>query len=48
MERQEVGRLKNFTESPLSSLIVLNKLILPQVGEKFLPGDGQDVLGKGT
>ena len=48
MERQEVGRLKNFTESPLSSLIVLNKLIFPQVGEKFLPGKGQNIVGKGT
>ena len=26
----------------------LYKLIFPQVGEKFLPGDGQDVVGKGT
>ena len=56
MERQEAGRLKNFTESSLSSfiaskpssLIVLNKLIFPQVGEKFLPGDGQDVVGTCT
>jgi len=47
MERQEAGRLKNFTEFSLSSLIVLNKLVFPQIGEKFLPGKGQDTVGKG-
>ena len=26
----------------------LYKLVLPEVGEKFLPGDGQDVIGKGA
>ena len=26
----------------------LYKLVFPQVGKKFLPGDGQDVVGKGT
>ena len=24
----------------------LNKLVFPQIGEKFLPGNGQDAVGK--
>jgi hypothetical protein len=34
--------------SGLYRLPDLNKLVFPQVGEKFLPGDGQYVVGKGT
>jgi hypothetical protein len=29
-------------------LPALYKFVFPQVGKKFLPGDGQDVVGKGT
>jgi hypothetical protein len=27
--------------------MALDKFVFPQVREKFLPGDGQDVIGKG-
>ena len=38
------------TISPLSfpDLSALNKSVFPQIGEKFLPGYGQDAVGKGT
>ncbi len=29
-------------------LPALNKLVFPQIGEKFLPGNGQDAVGKGA
>ena len=41
-------RVKGIPASRVSGLPALNKLVFPQTGKKFLPGDGQDVVGEST